>query len=65
VKMVGEFRDDQPWNVTSYGKDGNIVGKYEYGEHNPWNVTKYDKDGNLILKWVNGVKIIEKKKEGI
>ncbi len=65
VKMVGEFRDDQPWNVTSYGKDGNIVGKYEYGEHNPWNVTKYDKDGNLILKWVNGVKIIEKKKEGM
>jgi len=36
VIWIGEFRNDQPWNVTSYDKDVNIVGKYVNGEHNPF-----------------------------
>ena len=36
VIWIGEFRNDQPWNVTSYDKDGNVVGKYVNGEHNPF-----------------------------
>ena len=35
VIWIGEFKNDQPWNVTSYDKDGNIVRKYVNGKHTP------------------------------
>ncbi len=30
-KYVGEFKDDAPWNITEYDKDGNIIGKWVDG----------------------------------
>jgi len=30
-KHVGEFKDDKPWNITRYDKDGNIDGKWVNG----------------------------------
>ena len=27
VKLVGEFREDAPWNITEYDKNGNITKK--------------------------------------
>jgi len=32
-KEVGVFMKDQPWNITAYDKDGNILFKYLNGEH--------------------------------
>ena len=32
-KGVGEFRNDRPWNIIDYDKDGKIIGRYEYGEY--------------------------------
>ena len=31
-KGIGEFRDDNPWNITDYDKNGNIIGKFVNGE---------------------------------
>ena len=28
-KVVGEWREGEYWNVTKYGKNGNIIGKCE------------------------------------
>ena len=28
-KVVGEWREGEYWNVTEYGKNGNIIGKCE------------------------------------
>ena len=30
-KGVGEFRDNKPWNITTYDKDGNYKWKYVKG----------------------------------
>ena len=30
-KWVGEFRENKPWNITIYDKDGTILGKYVNG----------------------------------
>ena len=30
-ELVGEFRVDEPWNVTEYKKGGNIIGKFVNG----------------------------------
>ena len=30
-KWVGEFRENTPWNITIYDKDGTILGKYVNG----------------------------------
>ena len=30
-KGVGEFRDNKPWNITTYNIHGNIIGKYVNG----------------------------------
>ena len=30
-KLVGEFREDAPWNITDYDKNGNIKAKYVNG----------------------------------
>ena len=30
-KWVGEFRENRPWNITIYDKDGTILGKYVNG----------------------------------
>ena len=30
-KIVGEFKDDKPWNVTVYDKDGNVEGTASNG----------------------------------
>ena len=30
-KLVGEFREDAPWNITDYDKNGNIKVKYVNG----------------------------------
>ena len=40
IKRVGEFKKGKLWNITEYGKKGNI-----------------------LRKWVNGVKVVDKKKE--
>ena len=31
-KYVGEFKDDEPWNGTTYDKNGNIFLKYVNGK---------------------------------
>ena len=31
-KYVGEFKDDEPWNWTTYDKNGNIFLKYVNGK---------------------------------
>ena len=40
TKRVGEFRKGKLWNITEYGKKGDI-----------------------LRKWVNGVKVVDKRKE--
>ena len=30
-KLVGEFRENDPWNITDYDKNGNIKVKYVNG----------------------------------
>ena len=40
-KWTGEFRKNKRWNITTYDKDGNIIGKFVNG-------TEYDKIGNII-----------------
>ena len=32
-KGVGEFRNDRPWNIIDYDKDGKIIGRYVNGEY--------------------------------
>ena len=31
MKFVGEFKDDKPWNGTTYDKYGNVEGTYSNG----------------------------------
>ena len=31
-KYIGEFKDEEPWNVTQYDKRGNILYKYVKGK---------------------------------
>ena len=31
-KGIGHFREDNPWNITEYDKNGNIIGKIVNGE---------------------------------
>ena len=31
-KGIGDFREDNPWNITEYDKNGNIIGKIVNGE---------------------------------
>ena len=31
-KLVGEFKENKPWNVTEYDKDGNILERWVNGE---------------------------------
>ena len=31
-KWVGEFRENTPWNITIYDKDGTILRKYVNGK---------------------------------
>ena len=30
--MVGEWKNNSPWNITGHSKDGNIIGKWVNGE---------------------------------
>ena len=30
-KFVGEWKDDEEWNITEYDKNGNITGKWVNG----------------------------------
>jgi len=30
-KGIGEFRENKPWNMTEYDKNGKILGKYVNG----------------------------------
>ena len=32
-KGIGKFRNDGPWNITGYDKDGNIDGKWVHGKY--------------------------------
>ena len=32
-KGIGEFRNDRPWNIIDYDKDGKIIGRYVNGEY--------------------------------
>jgi len=31
-ELVGEFKEDKPWNVTEFDKDGNIIEMWVNGE---------------------------------
>jgi hypothetical protein len=31
-KVIGEFREDNPWNVTGYDKTGKIIAKWVNGK---------------------------------
>ena len=31
IKWIGEWREDKPWNITEYSKDGKVNGKMVNG----------------------------------
>jgi len=62
-KYQGDFKDDKKHGKGTFTwKNGaKRVGEFRKGKL--WNVTEYDKNENILRKWVNGVKVVEKKKE--
>jgi len=59
----GEFKDDkQHGQGTFTWKNGaKRVGEFRKGKL--FNIAEYSKKGSIIKKWVNGVMVVDKKKE--
>ena len=62
-KYQGEFKDDkQHGQGTFTWKNGaKRVGEFRKGKL--FNIAEYSKKGSIIKKWVNGVMVVDKKKE--
>ena len=63
MKYMGEFKNGKNHGQGTFiFSDGRkYAGEFKKGK--PWNITEYDKDGNIIGKYINGVKVVEEKKE--
>ena len=59
----GEFKDGamDGQGVFIWHKGIKRVGEFKKGKL--WNISEYGKKGNILRKWVNGVKVVDKKKE--
>ena len=65
MKYVGKFRNAKyNGQGTLTLPDGRkVIG--EFREDKPWNVKLFNKNENIQSRWMNGVKVVEKKKEGV
>jgi len=62
-KYVGEIENGLPNGQGTYTLPDGYKSVGEWRVNQIWNIIKYDKDGNIIGKYINGVKVVEEKKE--
>jgi hypothetical protein len=63
MKYMGEFKNGKNHGQGTFIFPDGRKWAGEFRGNKPWNITEYDKDGNIIGKYINGVKVVEEKKE--
>ena len=61
----GQFKEDKKHGEGTFRWKNGAQRSGEFKNSTLWNISEFDKKGEIIKKWVNGVKVVDKKKENI